>query len=351
VFLDLTLVVVIAFLTSLVVCRAMIWIGPIDAPTEPRKQHRAPTPSSGGLGIGAGYGAAMVVLSLFSLSWRHEVSEQSIAMLWVSALFAYPLLLVGFVDDVRRLAAEFKFVVYAVLSFAAAWLMGVVFEFRIGDFFLVLPMWVGLVGTALWVFAMLNIVNFMDGANGMAMGSAAVGLVSTGIIALQGESVGGGAIALCGAAAIAGFLVWNFPAGRLFAGDSGALFAGALAAFACLIVIARTGMSPFVAPILFFPMIADVLLTLFYRIRQRRSLFHGHTEHLYQIAIHSGWSHARIAFLYWLAMAACGVLAWIVNRDPAQLAPVLALAALTGLAIAIDRIVRRDARVRGVLQP
>ncbi|OQW62140.1 MAG: hypothetical protein A4S17_08895 [Proteobacteria bacterium HN_bin10] len=350
-FLDLTLVVVIAFLTSLVVCRAMIWIGPIDAPTEPRKQHRAPTPSSGGLGIGAGYGAAMVVLSLFSLSWRHEVSEQSIAMLWVSALFAYPLLLVGFVDDVRRLAAEFKFVVYAVLSFAAAWLMGVVFEFRIGDFFLVLPMWVGLVGTALWVFAMLNIVNFMDGANGMAMGSAAVGLVSTGIIALQGESVGGGAIALCGAAAIAGFLVWNFPAGRLFAGDSGALFAGALAAFACLIVIARTGMSPFVAPILFFPMIADVLLTLFYRIRQRRSLFHGHTEHLYQIAIHSGWSHARIALLYWLAMAACGVLAWIVNRDPAQLAPVLALAALTGLAIAIDRIVRRDARVRGVLQP
>jgi UDP-N-acetylmuramyl pentapeptide phosphotransferase/UDP-N-acetylglucosamine-1-phosphate transferase len=351
VFLDLTLVVVIAFLTSLVVCRAMIWIGPIDAPTEPRKQHRAPTPSSGGLGIGAGYGAAMVVLSLFSLSWRHEVSEQSIAMLWVSALFAYPLLLVGFVDDVRRLAAEFKFVVYAVLSFAAAWLMGVVFEFRIGDFFLVLPMWVGLVGTALWVFAMLNVVNFMDGANGMAMGSAAVGLVSTGIIALQGESVGGGAIALCGAAAIAGCLVWNFPAGRLFAGDSGALFAGALAAFACLIVIARTGMSPFVAPILFFPMIADVLLTLFYRIRQRRSLFHGHTEHLYQIAIHSGWSHARIAFLYWLAMAACGVLAWIVNRDPAQLAPVLALAALTGLAIAIDRIVRRDARVRGVLQP
>jgi UDP-N-acetylmuramyl pentapeptide phosphotransferase/UDP-N-acetylglucosamine-1-phosphate transferase len=351
VFLDLTLVVAIAFFTSLVVCRAMIWIGPIDAPTEPRKQHRAPTPSSGGLGIGAGYGAAMVVLSLFSLSWRHEVSEQSIAMLWVSALFAYPLLLVGFVDDVRRLAAEFKFVVYAVLSFAAAWLMGVVFEFRIGEFFLVLPMWVGLVGTALWVFAMLNIVNFMDGANGMAMGSAAVGLVSTGIIALQGESVGGGAIALCGAAAIAGFLVWNFPTGRLFAGDSGALFAGALAAFACLIVIARTGMSPFVAPILFFPMIADVLLTLFYRIRQRRSLFHGHTEHLYQIAIHSGWSHARIALVYWLAMAACGVLAWIVNRDPAQLAPVLALAALTGLAIAIDRIVRRDAKVRGVLQP
>ena len=57
-------------------------------------------------GIGAGYGAAMIVLSLFSINWRHEVSPEGIAMLWVSALFAYPLLLVGFVDDARHLSAH-----------------------------------------------------------------------------------------------------------------------------------------------------------------------------------------------------------------------------------------------------
>ena len=45
--LDLTVVVAVAFLTSLIVCRAMIWIGPVDAPNEERKQHRAPTPTSG----------------------------------------------------------------------------------------------------------------------------------------------------------------------------------------------------------------------------------------------------------------------------------------------------------------
>jgi|SRR5688500_8067613 len=57
-------------------------------------------------------------------------------------------------------------------------------------------------------------------------------------------------------------------AGVSFAGDSGALFAGALAAFGCLIVIARARMSPLVAPILFFPLLADALLTLLYRARR-----------------------------------------------------------------------------------
>lgn len=349
--LDLAFVVAIALVTSLIVCRAIIWIGPRDEPNEERKQHANPTPTSGGVGIGAGFAAAMVVLSLFSLEWRQIVSPQAIVMLWVSALFAYPLLFVGFIDDARHLSAKFKFVVYAVLSVAAAWLMGVVDQVRIGDLTITLPFVVGLAGTALWVFTVFNAVNFMDGSNGLAMGSVAVGLVSTGFIALEGASYGGAAISFCGAGAIAGFLIWNFPNGRLFAGDSGALFAGSLAAFACLIVIARTGMSPLAAPILFFPLLADALLTLFYRTRRRRSLFVGHTEHIYQIALKSGWSHAQTALTYWLAMAVCGFIALLASRDAAHGAPAIALAALAGLAVALDIIVRRDAEKRGLLKP
>ena len=88
-------------------------------------------------------------------------------------------------------------------------------------------------------------------------------------------------IALCCIGAIVGFLVWNFPAGSLFTGDSSALFSGAIAAFACLIVIARTGMSPLIAPILFFPLLADAVLTLFCRARRGRSLLVAHAEHIY----------------------------------------------------------------------
>lgn len=350
-FLDLTVVVAVAFFTSLIVCRAMIWIGPVDAPTEERKHHRAPTPTSGGIGIGAGFGAAMLVLSLFSIEWRHLISPQGVAMLWVSALFGYPLLLIGFIDDARRLSAEFKFVIYSLLALGAAWLMGVVDHVRIGDVVVNLPLVVALAGTALWVFTLLNVVNFMDGANGMAMGSVAVGLCALSVIALDGGSIGGGAIALCGAGALAGFLVWNFPSGRLFAGDSGALFAGALAAFGCLIVIARTGMSPLIAPILFFPLLADALLTLLFRARRGRSLLVGHAEHVYQLAIISGWSHARIGITYWVAMAVCGLIAWFVSRDETQVAPAVALAVMIVSALILDPFVRRRAEAAGILKP
>jgi len=350
VILDLTFVVALAFVTSLVVCRAIIWMGPVDAPDEERKQHRAPTPTSGGIGIGAGFGAAMVMLSLFSINWRFEISPQGVSMLWVSALFAYPLLFIGFVDDTRRLSAEFKFFVYSALSIAAAWLMGVVSEVQIGGVLIQLPFVLGLIGTGLWVFTLLNVVNFMDGANGMAMGSVAIGLIALAIIAFAGGSVGGGAMALCCAGALAGFLVWNFPNGRLFAGDSGALFAGAIAAFGCLIVIARAGMSPLVAPILFFPLLADALLTLLYRARRGRSLLVAHAEHIYQIAMSAGWSHTRIALTYWAAMAACGAIAWFVNLDTADTAPAAALGVMIVCAIAIDVVVRRRAEAAGVLK-
>ncbi|MEZ5972796.1 MAG: hypothetical protein R3C31_13385 [Hyphomonadaceae bacterium] len=348
--LDLSIVVGVGLITSFVVCWAMIWIGPVDAPDEERKKDRAPTRTSGGIGIGAGYGAAMLVLSLSSIEWRYQVSPQGIAMLWVSALFAYPLLFIGFVDDARRLSAEFKFIAYSLLALAAAWLMGVVDHLQVGAFILHLPFVLALVGTALWVFTLLNAVNFMDGANGMAMGSVTVGLFALSIIALAGHSFGGAAIALCGVGAVAGFLLWNFPNGQLFAGDSGALFAGALAAFGCLIAVARTGMSPFVAPILFFPLLADALLTLLYRVRRRRRLLVGHTEHIYQLAILSGWSHARIGIVYWVAMAVCGVIAWFVSRDETQVAPAVALAIMVVCAVIFDRVVRQRAQATGILK-
>ncbi len=348
--LDLALVVVVAFVTSLVVCLAIIWIGPVDAPNEERKLHLSPTPTSGGIGIGAGFGAAMVVLSLFSIEWRDEVTPRAIAMLWVSALIAYPLLLVGFVDDARRLSAEFKFVVYSVLALTAAWLMGVVIEFRIGEFALELPFIVGLIGTALWVFTFINIVNFMDGSNGMAMGSLTVGLVALSVIALESDSIGAVAMALSCAGALVGFLVWNFPNGKLFAGDSGALFAGAIAAFGCLILIGRADMSPMIAPILFFPLLADGLLTLLYRARRGRSLLVAHAEHLYQIAVNSGWSHTRIALTYWSTMVVCGVIGWWANRDATNIAPAVSLVVLIVIAILVDGFIRRRAEASGALK-
>ena len=62
-------------------------------------------------------------------------------------------------------------------------------------------------------------------------------------------------------------------------------------------------MPPLIAPILFFPLLADALLTLFYRARRGRSLRVAPAEHNNKIASKAGRSHARIAVTNWFAKA------------------------------------------------
>ena len=295
-----------AALVSALACMALVRLGPIDHPDLARKAHRSPTPTSGGLAIAAGFLVGGLLLSAFPI-WETTLIAQGIPLLAALGLFAFAFLLMGFIDDATPISPRLKFLLFTLAALAAAWRIGVVNLLPLGEGnVLQLPLLIGLIGSALWIFTLINSVNFMDGSNGLAMGSVAIGLGVLGAISARLGSPAGAAICFCTAGALLGFLVWNFPKGRLFAGDAGALFAGALAALVSLYIIRRTELSPFVPPILFFPLLADALLTLFWRARRRRSLLDAHSEHLYQIAHRANWSHARVAGVYWLAMAICG---------------------------------------------
>jgi UDP-GlcNAc:undecaprenyl-phosphate GlcNAc-1-phosphate transferase len=348
VFLELTAAAAIAALVSLVACRIVMQTGPLDAPDAPRKAHGAPTPTSGGIGMAIGFGVSLVLLALFSQTMQTEIAPRGLLLLTLASSLSYPFLLIGAWDDARDLTARLKLVLFTIASLAATLAVGPVLEFPLEvDSRLVLPFWVGAVGTTLWVFTVVNTVNFMDGANGLAMGSVAVGLAALACVSFTHGSTAGVVICLCAFGSIAGFLFWNFPSGRLFAGDSGALFAGALAALSSVIVIHRTGVSPLIPPIIFFPLLADVLVTLAWRAWRRRSLFDGHSEHLYQIARHGGMSHAEVAFIYWAATAACGAIAWLVSNE-SSVAQIIAIGALSAAAIVISTVVRRFAGRRGI---
>lgn len=350
--LDLLQVVIISLFASALACRLVMWGGPLDHPNQPRKQHGKATRTSGGIGIGVGYAVGMATLMFFSSVWQYEVNPHGARLLQISAMFAYPLLVIGFVDDSADLPASLKFVLYSLIALAAAFFIGPISVVPLGgDAAITLPYAVALLGTALWIFTLINCVNFMDGANGLAMGSVGFGLVALAAVSLAGGAPSGAAISLCGAGAMLGFLVWNFPHGRLFAGDSGALFGGAIAAFASLIVVIRTGASPLVPAIVFFPLLADALITLVWRVWRKRSLFTGHTEHHYQIAIRGGLSREMVAIAYWLAMIACGVLAYFVAQEPDFAAEWIALISLILLALTLSAFTHQWARERNLIEP
>jgi UDP-N-acetylmuramyl pentapeptide phosphotransferase/UDP-N-acetylglucosamine-1-phosphate transferase len=335
-----------ASLISLIVCRAQMSAGPVDRPDAERKTHAAPTPTSGGVGIGVGYAMGLLALAQFgqAVALEREVS----ALAWLASAFAFSFLVIGFADDARPLGPRTKFLMFTLLSLAGAITMGVVDALPLGGGAeLRIGLSIGLFGTALWIFTLVNCVNFMDGANGLALGSVGIGLFALAAIAVDRDLASAAAMSFCCAGALIGFLVWNFPFGRIFAGDSGALFTGAVAALASLILISRSDVSPFVPPLLFMPLLADVLLTLAWRLRHRRKLLVGHQEHLYQVAIRAGWSHVRVSLVYWAAMLVCGVIGFFVSRKAGP-EPWIALATLAGLSIAVSIFVRRYARTHGM---
>jgi UDP-N-acetylmuramyl pentapeptide phosphotransferase/UDP-N-acetylglucosamine-1-phosphate transferase len=349
---DLVVGAAASLIASFIVCRAVIGSTPVDLPDAARKSHGGPTPTSGGVGVALGVAVGLIALSLFSSGWRYEISPLGADLLTTAVAFAFAFLLLGFVDDARPLSPGLKFLVFGALAVGAALSVEVVERLPLGgDFYIELGPWLGLAGTALWVFTLVNCVNFMDGANGVSLGSVAIGLAAIGLIAATvGEgSQGAAGIAFCAVGAIVGFLAWNLN-GRLFAGDSGALFVGALAAIAALIAIRRVGMSPWIAPIAFFPLLADALLTLAWRARRGRSLLEGHSEHLYQIALRARWSHGQVALVYWAATLVCAGIAYALALQPEGPLPWIALLALSLAATFIARAVRGAAKKRGIAE-
>jgi UDP-N-acetylmuramyl pentapeptide phosphotransferase/UDP-N-acetylglucosamine-1-phosphate transferase len=202
-----------------------------------------------------------------------------------------------------------------------------------------LPLILAVLGSALWLVVLINAVNFMDGADGLAMGIAAVAAAG---LAVAAWLVGAGDIAVAAAAlagALAGFLVWNVQ-GRLFVGDTGALFAGAILGGLSLELVRHRPDLLFVPPILLMPVLSDVLLTLVWRARHGKKLTEAHRDHVYQIALKAGLRHWQVAAVHaFLALnaAAVAVIAAVVGGP----VPPLAFLVLLALSVWLHVWVRR----------
>lgn len=310
--------VVAAYLVSLAVCWLMIRLGPKDAPDGGRKVQARPVPSAGGLGILAGLAAGLVLMDLTFPSHldgpltglsRTGMAGPMGLMLVASVL--------GYADDRFNLPAIGKLVVLAGASLLAAIYgpqIGSVWFPGLGEEGLALPVFVSVGCVAVWLFVLCNAVNFMDGANGIAMGSAAIMLSAMALILMPEPGSAAGAVfcvLILSIAAIGGFLVWNLT-GRLYAGDTGALAMGALVGGAGAGIAANY--SVWVAGIIVLPVLVDVFMTLAWRAKHHRPLMQAHRDHAYQLCVRSGWSHLNVSLLWWGMSLVCGGAAFLAAR-------------------------------------
>lgn len=291
----------LAFLTSLAVSGFMSVAGLGDSSDE-RSAHRGTIPTSGGVGVLAGLGVALCALSAL---FPNVNLPKGFAPL-MSLVFAIGML--GLVDDGLTLGAKTKFGIMIFISGAAVWLIGAPTQLPFLNGPVALLPVVGFVGAMLWVFVVMNAVNFMDGANGMmglSLAIANVGLFGAGLI-------GGSATTLLLSGLsfmiILGFLPYNVrQRARVFSGDVGSLSLSFLFAVTVLYLIKETPEKTlhFVGPILILPILADVLLTLVRRARKRENLLKAHNTHLYQRLIRGGLNHITVSWFYAIAALLC----------------------------------------------
>ena len=297
-----------AFIVSLLASRLMVKAGLSDVPVH-RSSHDLPIPTAGGIGVLCGISAGFLALTL---PIGGAVMSSDLAAI-LSLSFAMALM--GFYDDLYAPPTAIKFGVFIALAGLLIYVTGAIVILPVGEAQLSLPLWLGVTGTLLWVFAVVNSVNFMDGANGFMPGCLGVAFSALAFLALKEPAPQSFWMSVICAAAWAGFLPWNARRKALiFSGDIGSLLGGFIFASAALLFIRETNISSavYLGPLLLLPFLTDVLLTMLWRLKRRQNLLHPHRDHLYQRAIKCGVSHRRISVIYYAAFALCGGIAYVI---------------------------------------
>ena len=300
--------------------RVAVRIGYVAQPDE-RKVHQRVTPQSGGvamfLGMLVAWAVAASIPDLGPLF--RSTSEPLGLLLGAAAIFA-----VGLIDDFRDMSAPAK-VAGEVLAATILYFMGVTwFQFKVplAGFLLLSPEWTPLL-TALWVIAITNAVNLIDGLDGLAAGVVAIASGALAVYGLHLQHLGnlptdniGPLIAVITCGICLGFLPHNFHPARIFMGDGGALLLGLLMAASTMLiggrsagtvggVAARSGQTYFFFAPLFIPFfilgvpIVDMAFAFIRRTANRTGFSTPDKNHLHHRLLRLGHGHRRSVLILW----------------------------------------------------
>ena len=221
------------------------------------------------------------------------------------SLPALPLAVVGFLDDRHNLPAGLRYGV----QLATALLVILASP-------LPLP-WLALPLLLIAVTAVINFTNFMDGLDGLVAGCMAVALAAVGLRLAAPWPIW----ALVGA--LLGFLIWNWSPAKVFMGDVGSTFLGAV--FAGLVLQAPSWQEALGLLLVATPLLGDACLCVPRRLLAGQRVFQAHRLHLFQRLHQAGWTHASVSSLYIAATAVLAVTLlaggwlWVVGLAAAEL--------------------------------
>jgi UDP-GlcNAc:undecaprenyl-phosphate GlcNAc-1-phosphate transferase len=277
----------------------------VAVPALDRHLHSTPLPRLGGVAIFLAFllstGTALLI------SWRYPslnfgFSSKTLLTVLLPGLLIF---LLGVYDDIRPVGPYLKFTVQGL---AGAML------FAGGLRILDLPVlfgghhfsgFVGLPLTILWVLAITNAFNLIDGLDGLAAGSALFSTLVVFVVALLNQSALVSLLALVLAGAILGFLRFNFNPATIFLGDCGSLFIGFMLSALALQGAQKAPTIIAVAiPVVSFGLpILETALSVVRRLISGRPVFTADREHIHHKLLQLGLSHRQVVIVLYAVSA------------------------------------------------
>ena len=326
-------------------------LGVVDEPGERRRLHVRPVPRLGGIALLLGIFVPALAFLPLDGPYRGILLGAAVATT------------VGAIDDFRGLPWWGK-----LAGQLAAGGVAIGFGVNVDRFTFPgfgsqeLPDWFSGPATLAWIVAIMNMVNFLDGLDGLAAGICAIAGSTFAVIGLSLGSVDAALLAAIVAGACFGFLHHNFYPARIFMGDSGALLLGFLLATLAVEGLVKTAaLATLVLPLIVLAIpIIDTSFVFAKRLKYRQPLYEADRAHLHHRFLNIGFSQARaVAYMYlWCALLAAAALAtkflpprphgnWdVTNAIIAGVIGVAALAASIYIAYLLEIIKLANPRIR-----
>lgn len=333
---------VVSWLVSWLMRRVAPRWGLVDQPGH-RKVHVHPTPFGGGVAIWAGVVVPLAIAQIPLVwwakayhddpaqarldlsawgSWAAELGSfvepqlaglaESSRDLWFFLAGGTVLMMLGLVDDARKLDWKFRLLVEVLVAAAVVFGRGWTLTFFV-DWPLVTE-----VVSVLWIVGLINSFNFLDNMDGLSGGVAAIASVLLATVMLltpEGSSadpqlfIAGFLFLLAGS--LIGFLFHNRPPARIFMGDAGSYFVGYSLAVMTILATFTSGSMPrhaILAPLCILAVpLYDTASVIWIRLRAGRSPFEGDTNHFSHRLVALGLSKPQAVLTIYLTSTACGL--------------------------------------------
>ena len=322
---------VVALIATPVVKSLAFKVGAVDVPKDNRRMHDHPIPRMGGLAIFFGF--------ILSVLLYVEMTPQLRGMLLGGVI----IVVLGIFDDIYALGAKFKLAVQIVAALVAVLSGNVIQILSNPNIFSADPWWeLGWLSypvTVLWIVAITNAVNLIDGLDGLACGVSTISALTMLVISLAVADAPVAIVMAALAGGCIGFLPYNLNPAKIFMGDTGSTFLGFI-----LAVMSIQGLFKFYTIISFavpFLMLGlpifDTCFAFIRRIAHGQSPMHPDRSHVHHRLIDMGFNQKQAVAVLYIISAILGLCA-VVLTTSGELKAMLLLLALCAAGAVSGRI-------------